>query len=186
MCVYRFNIESMSVRVAKDDAPTRPRLRDGKKMDAPAERVFARSSVAFMIVTEETVNFVGCGDGGRIGRRERCSWSKMGTGVADGGRNQAELKQGQGTRSTGVCFSSAFHCPAPSTRLLLSFVSPVHVHHAPPFPSVLSAYPGDHPRNLSITRAPPSSTRTSMSDRVCLSPLILRSPMTLSAEGSWW
>ena len=76
--------------------------------------------MAFMIVTEETVNFVGCGDGGRMSRRERCSWSKMGTGVADGGRNQGGRKQGQGNAlrfGPGVSFVSASRLPVSASLL---------------------------------------------------------------------
>ena len=37
------------------DAPSTGLYRDGQKMDVPGERVFARSSVAFMVVAEKTV-----------------------------------------------------------------------------------------------------------------------------------
>ncbi len=61
--------------------------------------------------------------------------------MADEGRNQAELKQGQGTRSTGVCFSSdspsKFRPPSSSLSLLFppsTLITPF---------ARLSAYPGD-------------------------------------------
>ena len=83
-----------------------------RMLDIPGDRVFARSSVAFMTETEGTAErfrrekgMAEQRSGGRHRRRR--------TRVADGGRNQAELKQGQGTRSTGVCFF--IYLPLPSS-----------------------------------------------------------------------